>query len=54
MKKNYYKMICAICVFCGFTSCADFLEIKPTDQIILDDFWNEKADVENIVAGCYV
>ena len=53
MKKNYYKMICAICVFCGFTSCADFLEIKPTDQIILDDFWNEKADVENIVAGCY-
>lgn len=34
-------------------SCADFLEIKPQNEIIMEDFWNEKADVENIVAGCY-
>ena len=53
MKKIYYKIVCAICVICGFTSCADFLEIKPTDQILLDDFWNEKADVDNIMSGCY-
>lgn len=53
MKKNFYKIICAICAICGFTSCADFLEIKPTDLVILEDFWNEKADVDNIVAGCY-
>ncbi len=53
MKKNYYKIIGAICVVSGFTSCADFLEIKPQNEIILEDFWNEKADVDNIVAGCY-
>ena len=53
MKKNYYKIICAICAICGFTSCADFLEIKPQDEIILEDFWNEKADVDAVVAGCY-
>ena len=35
------------------TSCADFLEIKPQNEIILEDFWGEKADVDNIVAGCY-
>jgi len=35
------------------TSCSDFLEIKPQSEIILEDFWNEKADVDNIVAGCY-
>ena len=34
-------------------SCGDFLEIKPQSEIILEDFWNEKADVDNIVTGCY-
>ena len=53
MKKNYYKIISAICVICGLTSCADFLEIKDQREIILEDFWNEKADVENVVSGCY-
>ena len=38
---------------CGMSSCADFLEIKPQNEIILEDFWREKADVDNIVAGCY-
>ena len=53
MKKMYNKIICAICVIAGFTSCSDFLEIKPQDKIILEDFWNEKADVDNVLAGCY-
>jgi len=35
------------------TSCSDFLEIKPQNEIILEDFWSEKADVDNMVAGCY-
>ena len=34
-------------------SCSDFLEIKPQSEIILEDFWNEKADVDGVVAGCY-
>ena len=37
----------------GVTGCADFLEIKPQNEIILEDFWNEKADVDAIIAGCY-
>ncbi|MCR4919949.1 MAG: RagB/SusD family nutrient uptake outer membrane protein [Prevotella sp.] len=36
-----------------FSSCSDFLEIKPQNEIIFEDFWNEKADVDAIVAGCY-
>ena len=36
-----------------FTSCSDFLEIEPQELIVLDKFWNEEADVENMVAGCY-
>lgn len=53
MKNKYNKIICALCVVCGLTSCSDFLDIKPQSEIILEDFWNEKADVDNVVTGCY-
>ena len=33
--------------------CSDFLEIEPRDVIVLEQFWNEKADVDAIVSGCY-
>ena len=38
----------------ALTSCSDFLEITPQETIVLDKFWNEETDVENVVAGCYV
>ena len=50
------KVLCAALItyhLSLFTSCSDFLEIKPQSEIILEDFWSEKADVDNIVAGCY-
>lgn len=37
-----------------FISCSDFLEVKPLDQIVLGNFWNEESDVENVMAGCYL
>ena len=27
------------------SSCSDFLEIEPLNEIVLENFWNEKADV---------
>lgn len=53
MRKTYYNIIGAVCLTCGLSACADFLEIKPQNEIILEDFWGEKADVDNIVTGCY-
>lgn len=35
------------------TSCSDFLDIEPRNLVILEQFWNEKTDVDNTVAGCY-
>lgn len=37
----------------SMTSCSDFLEIDPLNEIVMEQFWNEKADVEGIIAGCY-
>ena len=53
MKRIHYYIVCAFCAICGLSSCTDFLEIKPQNEIILEQFWNEKADVDAIIAGCY-
>lgn len=37
----------------SMTSCSDFLEIDPLNEIVIEQFWNEKADVDGIIAGCY-
>ncbi len=55
---KYIQRACVLCsgmaaALIGFSSCSDFLEIEPQNEIILEQFWTEKSDVENIVAGCY-
>ena len=52
-KNIIYQFICTICAFLGFTSCSDFLEVEPQNVIVFEKFWNEKADVDGIIAGCY-
>lgn len=53
MKRIYYNIMFALGTVCGLSSCSDFLEIEPQNEIILEQFWNEKADVDGIVLGCY-
>lgn len=38
----------------GFSSCGDFLTIEPKTFISEDNFWNEKSDIDQMVAGVYV
>ena len=49
------SLICLVSLMgsMGLTSCTDFLQIEPQNEILLENFWTDKADVENIVAGCY-
>lgn len=53
MKKLFYNIIGVACLAGSLSSCSDFLEIKPQNEIVLEDFWSEKADVDNMVSGCY-
>ena len=52
--KNYILIFSLICLT-GITvsSCSDFLELEPLNEIVLEKFWNEEGDVEDIVRGCY-
>jgi len=37
----------------GLASCSDFLNILPPNDVVLENYWTEKADVESAVIGCY-
>ncbi len=37
----------------ALTSCEDFLTITPSNQIVEEDFWEDKNDLQNVVAACY-
>ena len=36
-----------------FAGCSDFLDVLPLDQVVLEKFWTEKADVTSVVNSCY-
>lgn len=48
---KYLSILASVLVL--MTSCGDFLEIEPQNEITLDKFWNEKSDVEAVIASCY-
>ena len=37
----------------ALSSCSDFLEILPMNEVVLENFWTEKADVTSVMNSCY-
>lgn len=51
---NNFFRVCSLC--CGLavaTSCGDWLNLYPEDEIIEDEFWTSADDVEMMVSGAY-
>lgn len=44
---------CATAVL-GLASCSDFLDILPMNDVVLENYWTEKSDVESVRSSCYV
>jgi hypothetical protein len=36
-----------------FPSCSDWLDLKPYDGVVENDFWKTKEDVYSVLIGCY-
>lgn len=34
-------------------SCGDFLDIKPLNAIVVENFWEKQSEVESVIASCY-
>lgn len=58
MKFNKIYKSSALLLTLGMTlgvtsSCDDFLSIEPQNEIVLEKFWTEEADVTNVLNACY-
>ena len=53
MKHNILKITCLLLVLTGFTSCKKWLELKPQNGIVREDFWKTKEQVAAAVTGIY-
>lgn len=55
--KNLYRILAATALpLCGLgvlTSCDDFLSLEPQNEIVLENYWTEEADVNSVLNGCY-
>ena len=54
MKTKNIKNI-ALMLLAGFTlsSCSDFFDIKPMNDVVLENYWTEKQDVVSVRNSCY-
>ncbi len=51
--KHLFTVLLCCDMILATTSCSDFLELDPLNEIVMEQFWNEKADVEGVIASCY-
>lgn len=49
--KTIYRIICAICVVCGFTACSDQLELKPQGEFTAEQLSDES--IEGLMSSAY-
>jgi hypothetical protein len=51
--KNSIKTLALASIGLTMTSCGDFLDMLPLNEIVVENYWQEEADVESVVKGCY-
>ena len=51
--KKIINIILTLVIVITLTSCEDFLTITPSNQIVEEEFWEDKNDLQNVVASCY-
>ena len=56
MKRTLYKIFsaaAAVLLTGVTTSCSDYLDVKPLNDVVLENYWTEKKDVISVMNSCY-
>jgi hypothetical protein len=53
MKNIFIYLITSLLMMFSITSCSDWLDIKPLDAMVVEDYWKAEADVESTILACY-
>ncbi|MDR1417077.1 MAG: RagB/SusD family nutrient uptake outer membrane protein [Prevotellaceae bacterium] len=51
MQRKY--LYSAVALAAALSSCTGWLDLKPYDGVVEDDYWKTKEDVHSVVIGCY-
>lgn len=55
--KNIKHYLLGLCIGGGLVattvSCSDFLDLKPLNDVVLENYWTKKSDVTSVLMGCY-
>lgn len=51
--RRIYKLLCVLGIVCCSSSCDDFLDILPMNDVVLENFWTQKSDVTSVLNSCY-
>ena len=51
--KNICKILAGIVAVISATACDDFFELPPTNEMVLDEFWQSEDDVLSVTMSCY-
>lgn len=52
MKNRQYILVVSLFLLLA-TACSDYLDVKPENQLVKEDFWKKGSDVEAVVKACY-
>ena len=52
MKKILIILVAILLLFIG-NSCSNWLDIRPESEIVLDDYWQNESQVNQVLAACY-
>ncbi|MDE6079266.1 MAG: RagB/SusD family nutrient uptake outer membrane protein [Duncaniella sp.] len=53
MKLKIKTIIASLAMALSLSSCEDFFELKPTNEMVLDEFWQTESDVLSVTGACY-
>lgn len=51
--KNIYEKVMIVAMVLLTTSCSDFLDILPLNEVVLENYWTKKDDVTSVLNSCY-
>lgn len=54
LSNKLHKTMALVAISLSLCGCSDFLNIEPKTIVSEDNFWNEKQDIDQMVAGAYV
>ena len=53
MKHNYKYIVFSVALIAGLSSCEDFFNVLPLNEIVLESYYTEENDISSVINSCY-